>query len=88
MALESFQKGLHRETPKLVLGQVVVFSDKKGGSRHGRHRHNRRSRQNRHGRPGCLLAPYFVEQPKEGKVLSRTAKTVKTAKTVMKANPP
>ena len=32
----------------------------------------------------CILQ----DKQKEGKVLSRTAKTVKTAKTVMKANPP
>ena len=38
----------------------------------------------RHGR---LLALYFVGQAKEGKVLFRTAKTVKTAKTIMKATP-
>ena len=56
----------------------------KGGSRHDRNRRDRRNRQNRH---GCLLALYFVGEAKKGKVLSRTAKIVKTTKTVMKATP-
>ena len=34
------------------------------------------------------LCCIFLDKQKEGKVLSRTAKTVKTAKTVMKATPP
>ena len=36
-------------------------------------------------RHGCLLVLYFVGLAKEGKVLSRTAKTVTTAKAIMKA---
>ena len=49
----------------------------KWGNRHDRNRHNRRNRHS------CLL----VDQQKEGKVLSRSAKAIKTAKTVMKATP-
>ena len=45
---------------------------------------NRQNRQNRHGRPWAL---YLQGKQKEGKVLPRTAKTVKTAKNVMKATP-
>ena len=52
----------------------------KGGSRHDSTCHDRRNRQNRQNRHGCLIAV-------EGKVLSRTVKAVKTAKTVMKATP-
>ena len=44
-----------------------------------------RNRQNRQNRHGLFLALYFAGQAnlKEGKVLSRTAKTVKATKTVM-----
>ena len=65
----------------------------KGVSRHDRNCHYRRNCQTRQNRNGCLVVLYFRGKQKEGKVLSRNAKTVKTAKTVMKAtllrlNPP
>ena len=88
------RKALYNFEPQMWLEMITSRDAKirmtkkriefKGGSRHDRNRHNRRNRQNRHGR---LLILYFVDQATGGKVLSRTAKTVKTAKTVMKATP-